>query len=239
MAMPRAQNDILDFETLFDDLDAELGVALPPSRGVAAVAGHRISVPTAYGGPVRPDDGRAAEYHRPVTPSADEVNTAVSELTPPISPSDDMELGILPLLTAGPVHGADTGGNFLDDAIPDLAAQLPEPAARTSGRWQDCVDEAEVASCDTRSWLAILRAWKPAMPADEYKAMQVFRRKLRDRKHASRSRRQRQCAEDGLASEVGRLRAELAGLQAENARLRGLVAGGGSQAAAWAALPPL
>jgi len=235
--MPRAQNDILDFETLFDDLDSETGVTLPPS-GAAAVAEHRESVIAVPGGPARRDDDHAVAFDNLPTPLSAELNTA-TELTPPISPSDDMELRILPLLTSSLVDGAGAAENFLDDAVPDLAAHLPELAARTSGRWQDCVDEAEVASCDTRSWLAILRAWKPVLPADEYKAMQVFRRKLRDRKHASRSRRQRQRAEDSLVSEVDKLRAELAGLQAENARLRGLVAYGSSQAAASTALPPL
>lgn len=231
--MIRAKNDILDFETLFDDLDFEAGVALPPPSGAAA-AMQRPSVapgPQCGGLPRHDGDGRPAALHSPATPSADEVNAAVSGLTPPISPSDDLELAILPLLTASPVYGAATGGDFLGGAIPDLAAQLPEPVAHTMGRWHDCVDEAEVAGCDTRRWLAILRAWKPAMPAPEYKAMQVFRRKLRDRKHASKSRRQRQHAEEGLVSEMARLRAELAGLQAENARLRGLVADGSPQAA--------
>jgi len=228
--MSRAQNDILDFETLFDDLDSETGVTLPPS-GAAVVAGHQESVSPVSGGPARREYGRAVAFDNQVTPLSDELKTA-SGLTPPISPSDDLELRILPLLTSSLVDGGVTAGNFLDDAIPDLAAQLPEPAARTSGLWRDYVDEAEVASCDTRSWLAILRAWKPVMPSDEYKAMQVFRRKLRDRKHASKSRRQRQRAEDGLVAEVDKLRAELAGLQAENTRLRGLVANSSSQAAA-------
>lgn len=222
--MNTKQNYILDFETLFDDIDfgpTSTAVAEPGQLFCAAVASR-----SEYG-----DGGRAGMLDSASPTSSAEEGGAANDMAvaPPASPPSigDRERRVPP---PPPGRGPDADG-LATGLLFDLASEIPDAAVR----WQECADEAEVATCDRRRWLGILRTWKPVLPAAEYKDMQVYRRKIRDRNHANNSRRQRRCAEQGLASEVAQLQAEMAELRAENARLRGLVSGGEPHPGAWAA----
>lgn len=214
--MNTKQNYILDFETLFDDIDFG-----PTSTAVAEPASR-----SEYG-----DGARAGMFGSASPTSAEEEGgTAVDmAVTPPASPATigDRERRVPP---PPPGTGPDAYG-FATGLPFDLASEIPDAAMR----WQECADEAEVAKCDRRRWLEILRTWKPVLSSVEYKDMQVYRRKIRDRNHANNSRRQRRRAEQGLVSEIAQLQAEMADLRAENARLRGLVSGGEPHPGDWAA----
>jgi len=213
ITMNMKQNYILDFEALLDDIFAgpmQTPVTEPVQMFCTAASQLECR------------DSRAGmlDSTSPTSVVAeDDDASVVTVLTPPGNP--------LIWDRKWPVSqrpGSSSDANDVVGGQLDLASEIPDP----SSRWQAYVDQAEAASCDRRRWLQILRTIKPVLSATEYKAMQVYRRKIRDRNHANNSRRQRQRAEQGLLSEMAHLETEIVELRAENARLRGLVSSIGS-----------
>lgn len=214
--METKQNYILDFETLFDDID------FGPTSTAVAEPGQLFGAAAASRSEFW-DGGRAGmlDSASPTSFRLEERGAANDmAVAPPASPPSIGDRGRR-VPPPPPGSGPDADG-LATGLLFGLASEIPDAALR----WQECADETEVATCDRRRWLEILRTWKPVLSAAEYKNMQVYRRKIRDRNHANNSRRQRRCAEQGLVSEVAQLQAEVAELRAENVRLRGLVSGG-------------
>lgn len=145
--------------------------------------------------------------------SADIVGTAIKpnkQPTPPDSPSEEfMDLmGLEPVDSCGePLFGEG-----------DAAITL------TSLTWMDIADEEEVVTCGTRRWLEIIKIAKEKLPPSECKALQTHRRKMRDRRHASKKRLQRRATEMMMKDELSRMHTEMIALRSENNRLRSMVA---------------
>jgi len=200
------QNNILDFDTLYD-----LMVVSPDAPDLAArplgdpPANHQKTMDNIDAEIAHILD---SENIADNIASVDIVGTGGKtnkQPTSPGSPSDELTYLL--------------GRESVDSCGNDLFGEIALPPLT----WMDVADEEEVVTCDTRRWLEIVKIAKEKLPPSECRALQTHRRKIRDRRHASKKRLQQQATEMMMKDELARMHAEMMALRSENTRLRSMV----------------